>query len=124
MHDGMNEKDWQWGGEPRDQASELLEQRIADALERAPAVRVPEDFARRVMAQVPERGAWRAGVQVPKAGWAAAVVCLVAMLVALVVLAPRASGSGLFPMAMVWVLCVQFCVVAAWVAVRGAAGER
>ena len=120
----MKEKDWMWGGEPRDEAAELLEQRITEALEQGPEVRIPAGFAQRVMAQVPERGAWRAGVRVPRAGWTAAVACLVGMLVALVVLAPRASGNAVFPVAMVWVVCVQFCVVAAWVAVRGTAGER
>jgi hypothetical protein len=92
-----------------------LDARIVAALERAPQVRIPEGFAARIASQVPS------AVGLPDArpfairyGRAAVALCMVLCAAAMVLLAPRATGHAIFWMSLEWMLCAQFCLLAAW----------
>jgi hypothetical protein len=93
-----------------------LEARITAALEQAPRVVAPEDFAARVAARVPVRSTLSApALQGARFGWAAAVVSLVVLLAAMLWLAPRATPHAVYWIALEWLMCAQFCAVAIWV---------
>jgi len=99
----------------------VLDLRIVQALERAPEVRIPEDFAARVAASVPARTvqlrhARLAGpAPARRAAYLAAVVCLVVLAAGMLALAPH-SGQRMFYLVLESLLAAQFCLLAAWVA--------
>ncbi len=112
-----------------EEAEGVLDLRIVQALERAPEVRIPEDFAARVAASVPARtvrlrqARLAARAPVRRVAYAMAVVCLVAVAASMVALA-RHSGQRVFYQVLECVLAFQFCIVAAWVArSRGASAK-
>jgi hypothetical protein len=93
-----------------------LDLRIAEALQRKPDVRVPEDFAAKLAASVPDRALRlrTATVRVRRIGDKVAAVALVVLAVAMLALAPRTAGST-FYLAMEWILIAQFCSLAVWI---------
>ena len=98
-----------------DRETQQLDARIVAALERAPEVRIPHDFAARVAAQVsPAQEVWSAQTYAIRYGKAAVVACMVICAAAMLMLAPRATGHAIFWMSLEWVLCAQFCALAAW----------
>ncbi len=72
-------------------------QSIIEALETAPHVNVPDDFAARVMARLPQQSTRRLRMPALPArshyGRTAAVTCMVILVVAMVVLAPHTMQS-------------------------------
>ena len=107
-----------------DPQSEELDARIVAALERVPQVHIPEGFAARVASQVP------AAVALPIArpyamrfGKAAVTLCMVVCAGAMLMLAPRATGHAIYWISLEWMLCAQFCVLAAWLGMW-LAGDR
>lgn len=108
-------------GEGTDSREDALDLRIVQALERAPEVRISEDFAARVAASVPARTvqlrqARLAGPAPARhAAYVAAVVCLLVLAVAMLALAPH-SGQRVVYQVLECLLAGQFCLLAAWVA--------
>jgi len=99
-----------------------LELRIVQALECAPEVRIPQDFAARVMASLPERAVRErqarltTPIRVRRVGYTVAAVCLVVVAVAMLMLAPR-TDQKTFYLALEWLLASQFCLLAVWLGV-------
>ena len=95
------------------------DEQITRALEVAPDVTVPEDFAFRVMTRLP---ATRKPVRefVPtssRVGLAVSAVALALLAVLMVALAPWAFSTGrLIFIALDWVLCAEFVGLAVWMA--------
>jgi hypothetical protein len=98
--------------------AESLDARILRALETAPRLEIPSDFAARVARQLPP-------LPVPilspaRYGYRAAVACLVVLLALILAFARRAMGTSVFWLSMESIFCVQFALVAVWLAVRNA----
>jgi hypothetical protein len=105
-------------GELRNQHADELELQITQALERLPEMAIPADFAARVAAQLPKRRAvMMPCLQTRRTGQSIAAACLVALLGAMLLLAPRATLHSTFWTAMEWTLCAQFVVLAMWLGV-------
>lgn len=102
-------------------AEQVLDLLIVQALERAPEVGIPDDFAVRTAAAIPARTLRlrraRVAVRTPvrRAAYVAAMVCLVALAAAMLALAPH-SAQRVFYQVLEFVLASQFCMLAAWVA--------
>jgi hypothetical protein len=97
-----------------DPPSEQIDARIVAALERAPEVRIPEGFAASVAARVPAaQESLSPHTYAIRYGKAAMVACMVLCAAAMLLLAPRATGHAIFWMSLEWVLCAEFCVLAA-----------
>ena len=98
--------------------AQSLDARILRALETAPRLESPSDFAARVARQLPP-------LPVPilspaRYGYRAAVACLVVLLALILAFARRAMGTSVFWLSMESIFCVQFALVAVWLAVRNA----
>ena len=97
--------------------AEVLDARITFALEAAPQPEIPLDFAARVAAQVP---AIRPMTLTPRGyGRNAAMLSLAVLLALIFVFAHRAGASPLWT-TMEWIFCVQFALIAVWLAMRQA----
>ena len=93
-------------------ALDLLETRILQALETAPELEIPADFAARVARQLPSRPAV---VLTPKRnGQRAAVACLVVLLGLMLAFAHRATGASLYWFSLESIFCAQFALLAVW----------
>ena len=97
-------------------AGRAFEMRIVHALEQAPRVRIPEDFAARVAAQVPASTVRLRTVRVRarRIGVSVAAACLIALAIAMLALAPHTTHNT-FYIALEWTLAAQFCLIAAWI---------
>ena len=102
----------------RELAESALDLRITHALEQAPHVRIPDDFAARVTTRIPASTVRlrTARIQVRRVGYAVTAACLVALAIAMLALAPHTAHSS-FYLALQWTLAAQFCLLAAWLAV-------
>lgn len=97
--------------------AQLLEARITLALETAPKPEIPLDFAAKVAARVP---VIRPVTLTPRGyGRNAAFLSLAVLLALIFVFAHRSGASALWT-SMEWVFCIQFALVAIWLAVRRA----
>jgi hypothetical protein len=95
-----------------DFALDLLETRILLALETAPELEIPADFAARVARQLPSRPAV---VLTPKRnGQRAAVASLVVLLGLMLAFAHRATGASLYWFSLESIFCAQFALLAVW----------
>ena len=97
--------------------SEWMDERLDRALERLPPdVVIPHDFAARMAALVPARR------ELPASrltyGRVSVIVCAVALLAGLLLLAPHASGWN-FATAIEWILCAQLSLLALFFAWPG-----
>lgn len=99
-------------GDERLDVGEAIDRRVADVLERAPAVNIPADFAVRVAGQVPARGA--VAVRGSRYGWMAARICLAVLLIAIVLMALRASDRRAINIALEWILCGELVGLSMW----------
>ncbi len=99
-------------GDQRMDAGAAMDRRVAEALERVPAVNIPADFAARVAGQVPERRAVAATGS--RYGLMAARICVAVLLIAIVVVAMRASGRTAFNIALEWILCGELVGLSIW----------
>jgi hypothetical protein len=103
-----------------DELNYELDLRLISALETAPELRIPADFASRVASQQPVRQP----VTVTRTyfGYGAMVISVVALLIALLVLAGHASantsGHSVIALVLQWTLCAQFIALAVWLGVR------
>lgn len=103
---------------PVKSVDEMFEARMTQALERVPEITIPADFAARVTAQLPKRRAMTMpSLRTQRAGQSIAVACLVALVAAMLMLAPRATLHSTFWTALEWTLCAQFVVLAMWLGV-------
>ena len=98
--------------------AESLDARIVRALENAPQLEIPADFAARVARQLPPRPT--AILSPARYGYRAAVACLVVLLAVILALAPRGTGTSIFWILIESTFCAQFALVAVWLAVRNA----
>jgi hypothetical protein len=89
-----------------------MDERLTRALERKPAVDVPDGFAARVAGLVPMRQA----VALPRAryGLMAARICVAALLLAVMVVATRWGGRTVSGVVVEWVLCGELIGLAMW----------
>jgi hypothetical protein len=89
-----------------------MDERVTRALERKPAVKVPEGFAARVAGLVPARRA----VALPKAryGLLAARICVAVLLPAVMAVAMRWGGRTVPGALVEWVLCGELIGLAMW----------
>jgi len=88
---------------------------VTRALEQAPNVTIPADFAARVAAQVPVRPLVRCGFRAMgcwrrRLAWACWYLpwCM----------AMHSTGRGVFGIALEWVLCAELVALAVWLAAR------
>jgi hypothetical protein len=100
---------------PTDPESQLLDARITLALETAPQLEIPPDFAARVAAQMPPLP--QVSLRPRGYGRNAAMICMGVLLALIFVFAHRAGASPLWT-SMEWIFCAQFALVAVWLAVR------
>jgi hypothetical protein len=91
---------------------DALEERVTRALERAPEVMVPADFAARVAARVPVRRAIT--VRPAHYGLMAVRIGMVVLVIAMVVVAMHSAGRSFFGTALEWVLCAELVALAVW----------
>ena len=98
-----------------------LDLRITRALEQAPKLHIPDDFAARVAASIPSDSlrvrAARTYARIParRIGYTVAAACLILLAVAMLALAPR-TPHNTFYIALESTLAAQFCLLAAWIA--------
>lgn len=98
-------------------ALDSLERRILLALETAPQLEIPADFAARVARRLPARPAL---VLTPKRnGQRAAVACLVVLFALMLAFAHRATGTSIYWFSLESILCAQFALLAVWLVARG-----
>ncbi len=100
---------------PTDSESKLLDARITLALETAPQLEIPPDFASRVAAKMPPL----TQVSLTPRGYGrnAAIICMCVLLALIFAFAHRAGASPLWT-SMEGIFCAQFALVAVWLAVR------
>jgi len=91
---------------------DALEERVTRALERAPEVTIPADFAVRVAGRLPVRRAFTA--RPSRYGLLAMRISMVVLVLALVVVAMHSTGRGVFGIALEWVLCAELVALALW----------
>jgi len=99
---------------PSDQQS--LEARITLALEAAPEISIPSDFAARIASQLPPLVT--VTVSPRRYGRSVAMICMGLLLALILVLAHRGTGTSLLWSSIEWLFSVQFALVAVWLAVR------
>ena len=107
----MDKQQMNFGGERMD-VGEAIDRRVADVLERVPAVNIHADFAARVAGQVPARGA--VAVRGSRYGWMAARICVAVLLIAIVAVAMRASDRRTINIALEWILCGELVGLSMW----------
>jgi hypothetical protein len=98
--------------------AQSLDARILRALETAPRLEIPSDFAARVASQLPPRP--EAILSPARYGYRAAGACLVVLLALILAFARRATGTSVFWLSIESIFCAQFALVAVWLAVRNA----
>jgi hypothetical protein len=98
--------------------AQSLDARILRALETAPRLEIPSDFAARVARQLPPRP--EAVLSPARYGYRAAGACLVVLLAFILAFAPRATGTSVFWLSIESIFCAEFVLVAVWLAVRNA----
>jgi hypothetical protein len=98
--------------------TESLDARILRALETAPRLEIPSDFAARVARQLPPLPVLI--LSPARYGYRAAVACLVVLLALILAFARRAMGTSVFWLSIESIFCAQFALVAVWLAVRNA----
>ena len=98
--------------------AQSLDARILRALETAPRLEIPSDFAVRIARQLPPLPV--AILSPARYGYRAAVACLIVLLALILALARRATGTSIFWVSMEAIFCAQFALVAVWLAVRNA----
>jgi hypothetical protein len=97
--------------------AQLLDARITLALETAPQLMIPQDFAAKVAAQMPPL---KPVTLTPRGyGRNAALISLAVLLALIFAFAHRTGASPLWT-SVEWIFCAQFALVAVWLAVRQA----
>lgn len=94
-----------------------LDARISRALERTPAISIPENFAAMVASSLPVRSFPE--VKTTHYGRNAAVLCFPLLLVALLLLAPATAKGSAMMICLQWMLGFQFALIASWIATKG-----
>jgi hypothetical protein len=94
-----------------------LDERIILALETAPRPEIPAGFAARVASQLPARPT--VVLTQGRYGQRAALGCLMVLLVMMLAIAGKATGSSLYWSSLEWIFCAQFAALAVWLVVRG-----
>jgi hypothetical protein len=98
--------------------AQSLDARILRALETAPRLEIPSDFAARVARQLPPRAP--VTLSPARYGYRAGVACLIVLLALILAFARRATGTSVFWLSIESIFCAQFALVAVWLAVRNA----
>jgi hypothetical protein len=93
-----------------------LDERIVRALEKAPAPRIPVDFAARVVNALPAKRP--VSLTPTYFGHYAMLISMVVLLGALLFLSPHTSGGSVLGLTLQWMLCAQFIGLAVWLSVR------
>jgi hypothetical protein len=93
-----------------------LDQRLIHALESAPKVQAPADFAARVVSRLPARRS--VSLTRTHYGYYAMLVGMVILLATLLLLAPQTADRSMFELTLQWLLCAQFIGLAVWLSAR------
>lgn len=93
---------------------ERLERRLDDALAAPPVFEIPADFAARVAGLVPAQQ--EVAIARPSFGRSTVLVCAAVLLIALLVVAPHATGKSVFATGIEWILCAQLSLLGLWFA--------
>ncbi len=91
-----------------------LERRIDESLAQAPVLTIPADFAARVAALVPAQQ--EVAIARPTFGRNTVLVCAAVLLIALLIVAPHATGKSVFATGIEWILCAQLSLLGLWFA--------
>lgn len=99
---------------------EALERRLTLALEAAPEVRIPADFAARVVGKVPASLPLRRNAMLTPTRYGPAMlrIGIVVLFVALLGFALRAGPHSSVGVAIEWVLFAQFIGLTTWLSLR------
>jgi hypothetical protein len=92
--------------------TDALEERVVRALERAPEVSIPADFAARVAGRLPERRAF--AVRPARYGLMTMRISMAVLVISLVVVAMHSGGRSVFGIVLEWVLCAELVALAMW----------
>ena len=94
-----------------------IDLRIEQALERAPQIHIPADFAAKIAARIPAQSVRlrSARVRARRIGYTVAAACLLLLAVGMLALAPHTTHN-VFYIALQWTLAAQFCIIAVWIA--------
>jgi hypothetical protein len=97
---------------------EIFDRRLTAALEAAPAVAIPGDFARRVMQRLPVQHApSRIALVSPGIGRRVTFAAIFVLLAGMLAVGFRASGS-IALIAVEWTLAAEFIVLIVWMSLR------
>ena len=98
-------------------AERATDLRIERALEKAPQIHIPADFAAKVAARIPAQSVRlrTARIRARSIGFGVAAACLILLAVAMLALAPHTTHNTVY-IALQWTLAAQFCLIAAWIA--------
>jgi len=102
--------------DPTEMEMARLDQRLIHALEAAPEVHAPADFAARVVSRLPARRS--VSVTRTHYGYYAMLAGMVILLATLLLLAPQTADRSLFELTLQWLLCAQFIGLAVWLSAR------
>jgi hypothetical protein len=95
---------------------QALERKITRALEQAPELHIPDDFAAKLASQRPPLPA--APLTPPCYGRNVAIVCMAVLLVTMLVFARHLASRSLLWTSLEWILCAQFIGLAFWLMAR------
>jgi hypothetical protein len=102
--------------DPAQAAINELDERLIRALETAPTLQIPADFAARVATQLPAQRP----ISLPSThyGLYATIAGMVVIFIALLALSGRVTDHSVFGLTLQWTLCAQFIAIAVWLSVR------
>ncbi len=95
---------------------DLLDQRLIRALETAPSITIPSEFADRIAARLPAHPPASIPVSIPAThyGRTAMLIGIVLILSAMLALAAHTANHSTFQLAIEWILSAQFVVLTIW----------
>jgi hypothetical protein len=93
-----------------------LDLRLIRALENAPTLQIPADFAARVTARIPSRRP--ISVSPTRYGYYAMLISMVVLLAAMLILARHAVDHTTLGLTLNWILCAQFIAIGIWISAR------
>jgi hypothetical protein len=99
-----------------DKMNSSLDERIVLALEIAPGVDVPANFAAKIARQLPARSVPELAPQ--RYGQLAAAVCLLMLPVLMLVFIPRPTGTSVYWLSIESIFAAQSALLAVWLAAR------
>jgi len=100
----------------RPDSPDALDQRLIRALEAAPSLNIPANFAERLASRLPARAPALDSITLPatRYGHNAILIGLAVLLAAMLVLAAHAANHATLEAILEWTLCAQFVALTIW----------